>query len=144
MGGLDISWLPSLAVLDPVPVWDRLQPLWSASDRAFVEGLYLHLLGRLAELDATGRLFIVPGDDLQADSKVSLIPDLPVQYIRSSDMQMVAAHKADSYDQTHLLHGRLEGEFAALVACLDEGLEDVALVCTGPWPPYSFTQEGSQ
>jgi hypothetical protein len=58
-----------------------------------------------------GRLSILPGDDLQADSKVSLIPDLPVQYIRSSDRQIVAAHKADSYDQTHLLHGRLEGEF---------------------------------
>lgn len=59
----------------------------------------------------TGRLFILPGDDLQADSKVSLIPDLPVQYIRSSDMQIVAAHKADPYDQTRLLHDRLEGEF---------------------------------
>jgi hypothetical protein len=59
----------------------------------------------------TGRLFILSGDDLQADSKVSLIPDLPVQYIRSSDKQIVAAHKADSYDQTHLLHSRLEGEF---------------------------------
>jgi hypothetical protein len=59
----------------------------------------------------TGRLFIVSGDDRQADSKPSLIPDLPVQYIQSSDMQVVAAHKADSYDQTHLLHARLEGEF---------------------------------
>src|SRR5262245_49642739 len=59
----------------------------------------------------TGRLFIVPGDDLQADSKVSLIPDLPVQYLQSSDVQIVAAHKADVYDQTHLLHSRLEGEF---------------------------------
>jgi len=59
----------------------------------------------------TGRLLILPGDDVEPDSKVSLIPDLPVQYIRSSDMQIVAAHKADSYDQTHLLHGRLEGEF---------------------------------
>jgi hypothetical protein len=59
----------------------------------------------------TGRLFILPGDDPQADSKVPLIPDLPMQYIRSSDMQIVAAHKADSYDQTHLLHDRLEGEF---------------------------------
>jgi hypothetical protein len=59
----------------------------------------------------TGRLFILPEDDLQADSKVSLIPDLPMQYIRSSDMQIVAAHKADSYDQTELLRGRLEGEF---------------------------------
>jgi hypothetical protein len=65
----------------------------------------------------TGRLFVVtggPGDDLRAESvesKASLIPDLPVQYIRSSDLQIVAAHKADSYDQTHLLHERLEGEF---------------------------------
>jgi len=62
----------------------------------------------------TGRLFVIPGgsgDDLQADSKVGLIPDLPVKYIQSSDMQVVAAHKADFLDQPHLLHGRLEGEF---------------------------------
>src|SRR5262249_20206277 len=57
----------------------------------------------------TGRLFILPGEYPQADSKVSLVPDLPLQYIRSSDKQIVAAHKADSYDQTHLLHSRLEG-----------------------------------
>jgi len=59
----------------------------------------------------TGRLFIAPGDDLPADSNASMIPDLPVQYILASDMQVVAAHKAESCDQTHLLHGRLEGEF---------------------------------
>jgi hypothetical protein len=59
----------------------------------------------------TGRLFIRRGDDLEADSKAALIPNLPVQYIQSSDMQIVAAHKADSYDQTHLLHDRVEGEF---------------------------------
>jgi hypothetical protein len=62
----------------------------------------------------TGRLFVVaggPGDDLHADSAVPLTPDLPLQYIRSSDMQIVAANKADSDDQTHLLDGRLEGEF---------------------------------
>jgi hypothetical protein len=59
----------------------------------------------------TGRLFIVAEDDLQADSKLSQIPDLPVQYIRSSDMQIVGARKADSYDQTQLLDERQEGEF---------------------------------
>jgi hypothetical protein len=59
----------------------------------------------------TGHLFTLSGDDLQADSKVSPILDLPVQYIRSSDRQIVAAHKADSYDERQLLHGRLEGEF---------------------------------
>ncbi len=57
-----------------------------------------------------GRLFVF-AEDSKVDSKASLIPDLPVQYIRSSDMQIVAAHKADSCDQTDLLHSRLEGEF---------------------------------
>ncbi len=59
----------------------------------------------------TGRLFILAGDDPQADSKVSQIPEVPVHYVRSSDLQLVAAHKADSCDQAHLLHGRREGEF---------------------------------
>jgi hypothetical protein len=88
--------------------------------RQFAEDIFArieHALRRRVSDDETnssvqtGRLFILPGDDLQADSKVSLIPDLPLQYIRSSDKQIVAAHKADSHDQTHLLHSRLEGEF---------------------------------
>ena len=29
----------------------------------------------------------------------------------------------------------------ALVGQLDDGLEQVELVCTGPWPPYSFCEE---
>jgi hypothetical protein len=31
-------------------------------------------------------------------------------------------------------------EFVAMVQQLDERLEDVELVCTGPWPPYSFAE----
>ena len=58
----------------------------------------------------TGRLFVLPADDLQADSKASLIPDLPVQYIRSSDVQVVAAHKAVFCDEPHLLRDRREGK----------------------------------
>jgi hypothetical protein len=59
----------------------------------------------------TGHLFILPGDDLPVDSKVSKIADLPVKYIHSSDPQIVAARQADSYDQTQLLNERQEGEF---------------------------------
>jgi hypothetical protein len=59
----------------------------------------------------TGRLFILPGDDPEAVSKASRIPDLPIQYIGSSDMQIVAEHKAHSYDQARLLHDRREGMF---------------------------------
>jgi hypothetical protein len=59
----------------------------------------------------TGRLFILAGDEPPADAKVSPIPDLPVRYIRSSDMHFVAAHRADACDQTQLLSDRLEGHF---------------------------------
>ena len=31
-------------------------------------------------------------------------------------------------------------EFVALVEQIDVGLDDVDLVCTGPWPPYSFAE----
>ena len=34
-------------------------------------------------------------------------------------------------------------EFVALVEQLDDRLDDVELVCTGPWPPYSFTRGAS-
>jgi hypothetical protein len=57
----------------------------------------------------TGRLFLLSGDNLQADSKASLIPDLPVRYVGSSDKQIVAAKKADSCDETQLLSDRREG-----------------------------------
>ena len=58
-----------------------------------------------------GRLFIVAGDDLEADAKTSLIPDLPVRYIGSSDVQIVAANRAHSYDEARLLRDRQEGMF---------------------------------
>ena len=35
--------------------------------------------------------------------------------------------------------GRVD-EFVALVEKLGRGLDDVDLVCTGPWPPYSFAE----
>lgn len=59
----------------------------------------------------TGRLFVPSGDDPHADPNGSQIPDLSLQYIRSSDMQIVAAHKGESSDQIQLLHSRFEGEF---------------------------------
>ena len=58
----------------------------------------------------TGRLFILPGDNLHADSKGSSIPDLPARYVLSTDKQMVDAHKADSCSETHLLSDRREGK----------------------------------
>jgi hypothetical protein len=74
-----------------------------------------HALGRRVaggQADAvaqTGRLFILPGDHLQTDSTASPIPDLPARYIGSSDLQLVAAHKAEHHDEARLLSDRREG-----------------------------------
>jgi hypothetical protein len=57
----------------------------------------------------TGRLFILPGDNREADSTAPLIPDLPVRYIASSDMQIVAAHQAEPCDEPRLSSDRREG-----------------------------------
>ena len=57
----------------------------------------------------TGRLFILPADNREVDPSVSLLPALPVRYIRSSDAQMVAAHTADACDETQILSDRQEG-----------------------------------
>jgi hypothetical protein len=65
--------------------------------------------GDANDIVQTGRLFILSDDDLLADSKASLIPDLPVQYIGASDTQIVAEHKADSCDERQLLSDRREG-----------------------------------
>jgi hypothetical protein len=60
---------------------------------------------------ATGRLYIVSGDDSDTDSKASAIPELPARYFASSDRQIVAAHNAEFYDRAQLLAGRQEGHF---------------------------------
>jgi hypothetical protein len=60
------------------------------------------------EAPQTGRLFILAADDQRVDSKTSLIPDLPVRYIKSTDTQLVEAHKADRCDEVHLSSDRRE------------------------------------
>jgi hypothetical protein len=58
----------------------------------------------------TGRLFVFPEDDFQPDSRASLIPDLPVRYIRSSDMEFVNGAKAELQDESQLSSDRREGK----------------------------------
>jgi hypothetical protein len=59
----------------------------------------------------TGRLFIVAEGDAAADASTSAIGALPVEYILSSDEQLVAAGSAQACDEARLLHRRREGEF---------------------------------
>jgi hypothetical protein len=91
----------------------------------FAEDVYGRIESELRRRDSnaeacdgsrTGRLYIVSGDDprldlKETDSKASAIPELPARYFVSSDMQIVAAHKAEPYDRAQLLAGRREGHF---------------------------------
>jgi hypothetical protein len=57
-----------------------------------------------------GRLFVTTEDTAEPPSNGSSIPDLPVQFVLSSDRQVVAANKAIACDEAQLLRSRLEGE----------------------------------
>ena len=57
----------------------------------------------------TGKLFVVPTEHPQVESKGSPVPELPVRYIGSSDAGLVAAHKAESWEESRLLSDRREG-----------------------------------
>ncbi len=56
----------------------------------------------------TGRLFVSAAGEPAADSQAA-IPDLPVRYIGSSDRALVAAHKAEYWDEARLASERREG-----------------------------------
>src|SRR5262249_6344474 len=59
---------------------------------------------------SAGRLFVSTEDDPGAGGTAAPIPDLPIEYFVSSDRQVVAAHKAQPYEQAQLLRSRQEGE----------------------------------
>jgi hypothetical protein len=56
-----------------------------------------------------GRLVLAPEGGLQGESDGSQIPELPVHYIRSSDKEFVAAHKAEAQDERYVASDRREG-----------------------------------
>jgi Gas vesicle synthesis protein GvpL/GvpF len=58
---------------------------------------------------------------------------------RSSRRALVPRPDLPVLDAYLVDRGRVD-EFVALVEQLDDQLDDVELVCTGPWPPYSFAE----
>ncbi|MGD0134918.1 MAG: hypothetical protein ABSE57_22950 [Bryobacteraceae bacterium] len=78
----------------------------------FAEDIYNRIESELTRPDSrTGRLYIVSGDDHENDPRASAIPELPSRYFVSSDREIVAANKAEPYEQTQLLAGRREAHF---------------------------------
>ncbi len=116
-GGADkLAWVSGWRKLPHLP--REVEQLFDYPQQ-FAEDIYARiedaLRRRVSDDEAnagmqTGRLFVVSEDHLQAGSKVSLIPELPVRYIGSSDTQIVAAQKAEAYDEPYLLSDRREGK----------------------------------
>lgn len=67
--------------------------------------------GETQEAIATGRLYIQSTESPETGSATSSIAELPIRYIGSSDLQMVASNKAHSYEEKRLLRDRQEGMF---------------------------------
>lgn len=51
---------------------------------------------------------------------------------------------AGSVNTAYLVDRDNVDPFRATVEKLDESFEGATVICTGPWPPYSFTPEGSR
>lgn len=64
--------------------------------------------GKVGDVFTTGCLFIVPAGG-ERDAKAAAIAELPVEYVLSSDPQVVAGKKAQPCDQQRLLADRYEG-----------------------------------
>jgi hypothetical protein len=65
--------------------------------------------GEAQGADRTGRLFILIGNGQQADAAVPRAPEIPIDYIGSSDAQLVAIHKAHALSEAQLSGDRREG-----------------------------------
>jgi hypothetical protein len=57
-----------------------------------------------------GHLFVMT-EDAPSDAQLTQVPELPRQYVVSSDPHLVAAQIAEAKDNDDLLHCRMEGEF---------------------------------
>jgi hypothetical protein len=62
----------------------------------------------------------------------------PLSALARRDQQRVVPRAELPVRTAYLVDYARTGEFTQLVSQLGQELEDVELVCTGPWPPYSF------
>jgi hypothetical protein len=100
-----LAWVNGWRKLPHIP--REVQRLFDYPQQ-FAEEIYWRIereLGRNAS-SQTGRLHIVSGDD-----QAPAIPQLPARYFVSSDAEIVAARRAEPYDQPQLLRERQEAHF---------------------------------
>jgi hypothetical protein len=64
----------------------------------------------------------------------------PLGALARSSRRVIASRPDLPVLDSYLVDSGRVNEFVALVEQLDDRLDEVELVCTGPWPPYSFAE----
>jgi hypothetical protein len=88
------------------------QPLTAALFARIEHALRVRATGEESAAPRTGELHVVAADDAQAASSAAAIPHLPVRYVGSSDVGLVAAGKAMAWDGKQIADARMEGHVA--------------------------------
>jgi hypothetical protein len=116
-GGADkLAWVNGWRKLPHVPrdvakLFEYPQPFAAEAFARVERALRVRASAATAETKTAaknGQLLVVANG---ADAAASGAADLSVQYVLSSDRQLVAENKAVALDETQLLHSRTEGEF---------------------------------
>ncbi|MDQ6817598.1 MAG: GvpL/GvpF family gas vesicle protein, partial [Actinomycetota bacterium] len=96
---------------------------WRAQATASAVSGTAYMLGRLAQLRRAHEI----AAELHA-----------LDGLARASRRRVAQRPGAAVVAAYLVDRSLVGTFADKVKRLDQGLPDVDVVCTGPWPPYSF------
>lgn len=66
---------------------------------------------------------------------------MPLDKLSRSSRSQLPARPQEPLRCAYLVDRELVDDFIAAVGQLDQRLSDVQILCTGPWPAYSFAQE---
>jgi hypothetical protein len=116
-GGADkLAWVNGWRNLPHVPrdvakLFEYPQPFAEEAFARVERALRVRAAAATAETKTAatnGQLLVIPSGP---DAAASAAPELSVEYVLSSDRQVVAENKARASDESQLIHSRTEGEF---------------------------------
>ena len=112
--------------------------------RAVVRGLSSERPLALAGADRPGTAYMLArlNEEKKSAAIAAYIHEPLVALSRASSPRKTSL--TGSVNTAYLVDRRDVDPFRATVEKLDETIEDATVICTGPWPPYSFTPAESK
>lgn len=122
---------------------DRVRGAVEIAVRALIRAEETELAPALAGADRPGTAYMLGllNDERRSAAIAEHIHEPLVALSRASTSRKTSLSGA--VNTAYLVDRRDVDPFRATVEKLDDTVEDATIVCTGPWPPYSFTPGGS-